>query len=206
MFENFKQSSLKDMLTWKDPKVSVLALLIALTQWYFLFQGADNYLTSISRVMHLLLILGLLHRIDFFDFSEESTERKYRWLADGGWRAFRAILPLFRWDNPMASFMVLGIAVGLTILGQFVRYDTGALIVLLLAFTLPVLFLRYKDMLKEKMRTANSAVKKKAELAKEKLSEKARQKKEQAAQAAKEFQKRRQTATDTLQNVANIPK
>lgn len=138
MLSELKSTTLAKIALWKNPKVSCLAFFFSLLCWYFLFQEASNYLITISRIIHLLLIFGLLHRLNLIDASEEVLQRTFVGVCNYFWQELRAFHPVFTWEKPQGSLFLLFISLLLSFLGKWVTYESGALVILLLAFTLPV--------------------------------------------------------------------
>lgn len=137
MLVQLKSATLLDVLLWTKPNVTLFTFFFLLFFWYFLFVEARNYLITISRIIYLLLIFGLLHRLNFFDMSDEVMQRAFLWVCDCGWKCLKALHPLLIWEKPLSSFFLLTVALLLSQLGKWVTYENGALVILLLAFTLP---------------------------------------------------------------------
>lgn len=136
-------ASFTDIVLWSNKKKSAKALISALFSWYFLFQAAQNYFTTVSRVLHLLLILGGLHRFGVIKLSVIKVEQHFRRVADAISGGIRFLIPLVRWEKPKFSILVWLIALVFSLLGHCCRYDNGVLILILLVFSVPFVLSQY---------------------------------------------------------------
>lgn len=147
MLVGLKSTTPLDVLLWSKPNVSLFTFFFLLFCWYFLFEEARNYLITISRIIYLLLILGLLHRMNFFDMSDEVVQRAFLLVCGCGWKCLKALHPLLIWEKPLSSFYLLTAALLLSQLGKWVTYENGALVILLLVFTVPVFYQKIRHIL-----------------------------------------------------------
>lgn len=108
-------------------------------------------MTTISRITDLLLVFGLLHRCNFIDISEEAVRKGFERACNYVWKALRVLYPLLVWDKPLDSILLLFCSLLVSQLGKWVTYESGALVILLLVFTLPAPFKNIISFLRRKI-------------------------------------------------------
>lgn len=139
--QSFLQSSFSDVFFWRDIKVTGVFLSFSLLTWYLLFLGSENFVTPLIRLIDVLFLCGGLHQFGFFGrFTESNLVRLVDQSSVNARYALKKMYPIFTWEAPGTSLLVLVLSVVLSFISGFMDFSSSILFTILCAYTIPLAY------------------------------------------------------------------
>lgn len=137
--ESFLKTSFSDIFFWRDIKVSAVFLSFSLLTWYLLFLGSENLVTPLTRLIDVLFLCGGLHQFGFFGrFTESNLARLHEQASINARYALKKMYPIFTWEAPGTSLLVLLLSVVLSFISGYMNFSTSILFAIVCAYTIPL--------------------------------------------------------------------
>lgn len=163
VLKDFREATTYDILAWHRPVVSGVTLAALFTVWFIFVYYEYTLVTYVSRIVEIAFILGAVATLTQKAFVSSADvknhmDHMYEKIRPYAMRFVEGLFGLLTWSNPVASAKVFLASFLVAYVGNWFSDSTLLLILLILAFSVPVVYEKEKPVIDAYLKKAEDFV------------------------------------------------